>query len=327
MNKSSLYRISSDKDVKKFLGNLKFKEYGSTANTATSQKGLRPHDVAEMLGFKADFTEKVPFCHIKTNTRIWELFFLRNQSSSFTFEQYRQLTRSFTSEYFTPFDGCTRVRIGIQTKNIKTKEENWINAYSEITDSQFIKTSKIFTKHFIAKSRLINGKLLPLRAKSQTSQRAKKDIQVRRNAAREFFKYMVNVKDFKLTKADIKNLKEKKLEEEKLCYLMERCSNLHIFFVCLMLCLFGRSYTNDKGTKKYSLISKELVKTTIRSIGRFSDSQMAEKIKTDLNMELMKQKKQDSIKPIYRKNVDKKYFISFRLNTWIHLLTESMKAF
>ena len=327
MKKSSLYRISSDKDVKKFLGGLKFREYGSTSNTSSFEERLRPHDVAKMLGFEADFTEKVPFCDIKTNTRIWELFFLRNQSNLFTFKQYRQLTRSFKSEYFEPFDGCTRAGIGIQTKNIRTQEENWINTYSEITDPKLIKTSEIFTKHFVAKSRLVNGKLLPLRAKSQTPQRAKKDIQVRQNAANVFFSYMTNVKDFKLKKADIENLKEKKMEEEKLCYLMEKCCNLHIFFVCLMLCLFGRSYTNGKGTKKYSPISKELVKTTIQSIGRFSDCQMAEKIKTDLNTELKKQKKQDTIKPIYRKNVDKKYFISFRLNTWIHLLTESMKAF
>lgn len=326
MNKSTLYRISSDKDVKKILGGLKFREYGSTSKTSSSEKGLHPHDVAEMLGFKVDFTKEVPFCYIKTNTRIWELFFLRNQSNAFTSKQYKQLTRNFTGEPFDPFDGCTRAGIGIQTKDLKTKKENWVNIYSEITDSQFIKTSKIYVNHFIAKSRVVNGELLPLRAESQTPQRAKKDIHIRQKTAKEFFKYMVNAKDFKLTKADIEKLKEKN-EEEKLCYLMRRCSNLHIFFVCLMLCLFGRSYTNDKGAKKCSPISIELVKTTIHSIGFFSDGQMAEKIKTDLNTALKKRKTHATIQPIYRKNVDKKYLISFRLNTWIHLLTESLKAF
>ena len=120
---------------------------------------------------------------------------------------------------------------------------------------------------------------------------------------------------------------EGRLEENQLIYLLDKQPNKHVFFVGLMLCLFGRSYTNESSKKRVIGVSANLAQRIARLLPEFAKNrEYANSIKNDILREL-KSKKKNEISPIYRKNIDQKYRVSFRLNTWIHLLIESKKAF
>ncbi len=320
--------------MEKFLDNLDFKEYSESVHSSKFSGGLRPNDIAEkLLGFKANFTERPPFCFIKTNTRIWELFLLRNSSKIIPRNMYLQLTRGFKEEYDS-FDNCTCAKIGI-------KKGNWRNTYTEIKNEEssqiaeaFFDAAKEFTNHFSAKSRIDSGKLIPLRAKNIATKvkSLQKDKCIRSKAAKAFFRYMIGDKNFSLTQEDVEELEamkneEGRLEENQLIYLLDKRPNKHVFFVGLMLCLFGRSYTNESNKKRESGVSANFAQKNAWLLPKFADNQeYAYTIKNDIMHEL-KSTKKNEILPIYRENVDQKYRVSFRLNTWIHLLIESKKAF
>lgn len=334
MGKKSLYCISTDTDVKKFLDNLDFKEHSESVHSSNFSGGVRPNDIAEKLfGFKADFTEQPPFCFIKTNTRIWELFLLRNSSKNISSDTYLQLTQSFKGKYDS-FDNCTCAKIGI-------KKSNWCDTYTEIKNEElsqiaedFFAAAKEFTNHFSARNRIDSGKLIPLRAKNIATKvkSQQKDKCIRSKAAKAFFRYMIGDKNFSLTQEDVERLEKMKneegrLEENQLIYLLEKRPNRHVFFVGLMLCLFGRSYTNESEKKRVIGVSANFAQKIALLLPKFADNQeYAYSIQNDIMLKLKSTKKND-IHPIYREKVDQKYRVSFRLNTWIHLLIESKKAF
>lgn len=332
--KKSLYSISTDKNVKKFLDNLDFTEHSKSISLNYSSGGIRPNDIAEKLfGYKADFTAQPPFCYIKTNTRIWELFLLRNSSKNITNKMYLQLTRSFKGEYDS-FDKCTCAEIGI-------KKSDWRDTYTEIDNKDssqiakvFFDTVQEFTNHFSAQNRIDSGKLIPLRAKNIPTKvkSLQKDKCIRSKAAKAFFRYMIGDKNFSLTQEDVEELEamkneEGRLEENQLIYLLEKRPNRHVFFVGLMLCLFGHSYTNESEKKRVIGVSANFARKIALLLPKFADNQeYAYSIQNDI-MHKLKSTKKNDIYPIYREKVDQKYRVSFRLNTWIHLLIESKKAF
>jgi hypothetical protein len=330
-NAKCLYRFSKDKDLIEFLDNLDFTERSKSVSLNKSSGGIRPNDIAEKLfGFKADFTEQPPFCFIKTNTRIWELFFLRKQSDRISYAKYRELTRSFKNSY-PAFKDFTNAEIGTKKQKNNRVNGDWVNVYPEIYGCKsFDDAAKEYVGYLLSDTRLGGNKLLPIRAYKPRNW--KKEEVVRSKAAKAFFRYMIGYENFSLTKEDVDELKKIKsnggrLEENQLIYLLENQPNRHVFFVGLMLCLFGRSYTNESNKKRVIGVSANFARKIALLLPKFADNQeYAYSIRNDIMNEL-KSTKKNEISPIYRENVDQKYRVSFRLNTWIHLLIESKKAF
>jgi hypothetical protein len=332
MEKNLIYRISKDRDVENFLDNLDFTEHSKSICSHDSSGNMRPNDIAEKLfGFKADFTEQPPFCFIKANTRIWELFFLRKRSDRISYAKYKELTRGFKNSSYRAFDGCTSTEIGPKKQENNRVDGDWINVYPEICECKaFDDAAKKYIEYLLSGSRLDGNKLIPIRA--YKNRNWKKDFSVRSKAAKAFFRYMIGDKKFNLTQDDVVQLEEMKnddgrLEENQLIYLLDNRPNRHVFFVGLMLCLFGRSYTNESNKKRVIGVSANFARKIALLLPKFADNQeYADLIKNDILREL-KSKKKNEISPIYRENIDQKYRVSFRLNTWIHLLIESKKAF
>lgn len=247
---------------------------------------------------------------------------------------YLQLTRGFKDEYY-PFNNFTCAKIGI-------KKGDWRDTYTEIKNEEssqiaeeFFDAAREFTNHFSARNRIDSGKLIPLRAKNKATKvkSRQKDKCVRSKAAKVFFRYMIGDENFSLTKEDVDELKNIKnnggrLEENQLIYLLENQPNRHVFFVGLMLCLFGRSYTNESSKKRVIIgVSTNFARKIALLLPKFADNQeYAYSIQNDIMNEL-KSTNKNEISPIYREKDGQKYRVSFRLNTWIHLLIESKKAF